>query len=106
MKQLRLWKESLKSERDQKAAHWDYAPKQNPALSETTPQPSEDWNPKFHSNPAPKPKNHHTEEQIDALLKQGLATITRAARAEGLAEDNLDKLRMAIIKDCLPSPAQ
>jgi hypothetical protein len=106
MKQLRLWKESLKSERDQKAAHWDYAPKQNLALSETAPRPSEDWRPRLHSNSAPKSKNHHTEKQIDALLKQGLATIAKAARADGLAEDNLDKLRMAIIKDLTTSQAR
>jgi hypothetical protein len=106
MKQLRLWKESLQSEREQKAGHWDYAPKQNPALPETAPRPSKDWSPKLNSNPTPKSKNHHTEEQIDALLKQGMATITKAARADGLlAEDNLNKLRLAIIKDLTASQA-
>jgi hypothetical protein len=108
MKQLRLWKDSLKSEHDQKAAHWDYAPpKQTPTLSEATPQPSRDWSPKLNLNPAPRSKNHHTEEQIDALLKQGIATIMETTRADNLlAEDNLNKLTMAIIKDLTASQAQ
>jgi hypothetical protein len=40
MKQLRLWKDNLNSVRDEKAAHWDYAPpKQSLTLPEVTPQP-------------------------------------------------------------------
>jgi hypothetical protein len=108
MKQLRLWKESLKSERDQKAAHWDYAPpKQNLTLPETAPQPSKDWSPKLNSDPAPRSKNYHTEEQIDALLKRGIATVMETARADSLlAEDNLNKLKLAIIKDLTASQAR
>jgi hypothetical protein len=105
MKQLRLWKDSLKSERNQKATHWDYAPpKQTQTLPEATPQPSRDWSPKLNSDPAPRSKNHHTEEQIDALLKQGIAPMMETARANNLlAKDNLNKLKLAIIKDLTAS---
>jgi hypothetical protein len=85
MKQLRLWKESLQSERDQKEAHWDYAPpKQTPTLPETAPQLSKNWSPKLNSDPATRSKNHHTEEQINALLKQGIATIMETARIDNI----------------------
>jgi hypothetical protein len=108
MKQLRLWKDSLKTEHNQKAAHWDYAPpKQTPTLPEATLQSNKDQIPKTNLDPVPRSKNHHTEELIDALLKQGIATIMESAKADNLlAEDNLNKLKLAIIKDLTASQAQ
>jgi hypothetical protein len=70
-------------------------------------QHSRDWNPNLSPDSAPRSKNHYTEEQIDALLKQGIATIMETARADSLlAEDNLDKLKLAIIKDLTASQAR
>jgi hypothetical protein len=108
MKQLRLWKDNLKSVHDEKATHWDYAPpKQAPTLPEVAPQPNKDWSPKLNLNSDPRSKNHHTEEQIDALLKQGMTTILETARADNLlAEDYLNKLKLAIIKDLTASQVQ
>jgi hypothetical protein len=105
MNQLRLWKDSLKSDHDQKAAHWDYAPpKQTPTQPEAIPQPSRGWSPKPNLDPAPKSKNHHTEEQLNALLKQGIAALRETTGADSpLAEDNLSNLKLAIMKDLTAS---
>jgi hypothetical protein len=101
MKQHQLRKDSLKPEHNQRAAHWNYAPpKQTSPPPETTLQPSRGQSPRPDLDSAPRSKNHHTEEQLDALLKQGIAALMETARADSLlAEDNLNKLKLAILKD-------
>jgi hypothetical protein len=52
-------------------------------------------------------KNRHTKEQLDAQLKQGIAVLMETARADSLlAEDNLNKLKLAIIKGLTTPQAQ
>jgi hypothetical protein len=52
-------------------------------------------------------KDHHTEEQIDAILKQGIDALMETARANGpLAENNFNKLKLAIMKDLATSQVQ
>jgi hypothetical protein len=101
MRQLRLRKDSLKPESNQKAAHWSYTPLKQ------TPTPSKGPSPKPDPDPTPRSKNHHTEEQLDTLLKQGIAVLIETARADSLlAEDNLNKLKLAIMKDLTTPQAQ
>jgi hypothetical protein len=52
-------------------------------------------------------ENHHAEEQIDAILKQGIDALMETAKANGpLAKNNFNKLKLAIMKDLATSQVQ